>query len=181
MYILALDWLPVIFLNVSPPSFSETHNQLFKKWSCFQNCYRHADQFGTKSCFSIYSNFNVHTPLAGSQHRVQEMINTHLVTDAQISLVWYVGDALISPNLLHIYTFTNVTQCDIYMLGVGMTHRGQGHNLHMLFKKSEAWSLVCLSWFDSLPPHIMVHNMNRKLGWSKLICNRLATARYCES
>jgi len=57
------------------------------------------------------------------------MINTLLVTDAQISLGWYVGTTLISPNLLHINTFTNVTQSDIYMLGVGMTHDGERTSL----------------------------------------------------
>lgn len=87
-YIPDLDFLPVIFLNASPPSFLEMYNEPFKKWSCFQNCYRHPDQFGTKSGLPIYFNFNVHTLLAGCQHGAQEMINTHLVTDAQTSLVW---------------------------------------------------------------------------------------------
>ncbi|EOA97393.1 hypothetical protein Anapl_10522 [Anas platyrhynchos] len=55
----------------------EMYNEPFKKWSCFQNCYRHPDQFGTKSGLPIYFNFNVHTLLAGCQHGAQEMINNY--------------------------------------------------------------------------------------------------------
>lgn len=53
----------------------------------------------------------------------------------------------------------------------------------MLFwrARAEAGSLVCLPWADSLPPQITVHNMNRKLTWTNLIWNKLATASYCES
>lgn len=85
------------------------HNETLKMWSCLQNCYRHPDQFGTKSCLAIYSNFNVHTLLAGCQHGAQEMINTSLVTDTQISLGWWAGAVLIFPKFLHVYTFTDVT------------------------------------------------------------------------
>lgn len=52
VYLLALDFLPVIFLNVSPLSFVGIHNEPLKMWSCLQNCYRHPDQFGAKSCLS---------------------------------------------------------------------------------------------------------------------------------
>lgn len=62
-----------------------------------------------------------------------------------------------------------------------MTHGGKGQKLHTVFKRAEAWSLVCLLWADSLPPQITVHNMNRKLGWTNLIWNKLVTASYCES
>lgn len=58
------------------------------------------------------------------------------------------------------------------------TWGGKAHNLVMLFKGTEAQSLVCLPWVDNLPPQITVHNMNRKLAWTNLIWNKQSQIRW---
>lgn len=62
-----------------------------------------------------------------------------------------------------------------------VTFRSWVQQWHTFFKRAEVWSLVCLPWADSLPPQITAHNTNRKLAWTNLIWNKLATASSCDS